>query len=213
MSLFESNVNALITEEAYLIGEFRRGETRALKQIFMKYHASICYFAGDFTKDFEVAKDIASETFMALWGRREDFDSIRAIKAFLYISARNACLNYLRRSKMIQDHRKISLVNASREELKDDVVMGRIFDAEVLREIHSSIETLPTQCKRVLKLTLEGIRTEEIADMMGLSPQTVRNTRVRATVLLKKRLADNGVELAILVMLFHGFGSHLFLLN
>lgn len=114
---------------------------------------------------------------------------------------------------MIQDHRKISLVNASREELKDDVVMGRIFDAEVLREIHSSIETLPTQCKRVLKLTLEGIRTEEIADMMGLSPQTVRNTRVRATVLLKKRLADNGVELAILVMLFHGFGSHLFLLN
>lgn len=185
------------TEETYLISEFNRGETRALKQIFMRYHASICYFAGDFVKDFEVAKDIASETFMALWSRRTDFNSVRAIKAFLYVSARNACLNYLRRSKMIQDHQRATLRDLSKEEL-DDVVMSRIFDAEVLREVHMAVEALPGQCRRVVKLTLEGMSSDDIAAVMDLSPQTVRNTRVRATMLLKKHLTQNAVAVVLL---------------
>lgn len=189
-----------MSDEAFLVGEFKREKPQAFELIFQKYYGAICYFAQDFLQDEDAAKDVVSEVFIKLWGMREDFDNLRSIKSFLYVSAKNACLNYLRRTRMINAHKKSSVPELGREELKD-VIMGRIFETEVLREIYSSIETLPTQCKRVLKLTLQGLNTDDIADMMGLSVQTVRNTKVRATEILKKRMANNVVAFSILVSL------------
>ena len=186
-----------IQDEAYLISEFRRGKTRAFEQIFFKFHGAICYFAQEFINDPESAKDIVSEIFIKVWNLKHDFDSVRSIKAFLYISTKNACLNYLRRVKMMADHEKLVVQEQETADL-GPAIMHRIFDTEVLREVHFAIDGLPSQCKRVMKLTLQGLNTDDIASMMNLSSQTVRNTRVRATELLKKRLAHSVAALSIL---------------
>ncbi len=39
-----------------------------------------------------------------MWGKRQNFDHINAIKAFLYTSVRNKCLNLLKHQVVIQKH-------------------------------------------------------------------------------------------------------------
>ncbi|TDX01822.1 RNA polymerase sigma-70 factor (ECF subfamily) [Dinghuibacter silviterrae] len=193
------------TEEAYLIAEFRKGKTWAFEQVFRQFYGTICYFVQDFQVDADTSKDIVSESFIKLWGLREEFENLKAIKAFLYITARNTALNHLRRVKMMSDHQRNLVDELSQEEL-GDTLMQRIFDAEVLQEVYKALDTLPGQCKRVLRLTLEGLNTDDIAAAMDLSAQTVRNTRVRAMEMLRKRLAHCAVAITLLSILVEKAG-------
>lgn len=189
-----------LSDEAFLMGEFKRGKPRAFELIFNKHYGALCYFSNDFLQDRDAAEDVVSEVFIKLWTMRDDFENMRAIKSFLYVSAKNACLNHLRRNRIIDSHKRNVIPDLLLEE-QDDVVMGKIFEAEVLREVYNTIESLPTQCRRVLRLSLQGLSTEDIATTMGLSAQTVRNTKVRATEMLKKRVANNAVALALVAAL------------
>lgn len=190
---------ATVADDAFLIAEFKRGKPRAFEIVFNKHYGALCYFAYEFIGDRDAAEDIVADVYIKLWTRREDFDHFKAIKAFLYVSVRNACLNFLRRGRMVDAHNKNLEPDLLLEE-QNDYVMGKIFEAEVLREIHQSIEDLPPQCKRVLRLTLQGMSTEDIANTMGLSQQTVRNTKTRATEMLRKRLSG-GVILSVLLVI------------
>lgn len=193
---FGGQVVDMVSEETLLIEEFRMGKTKAFEQVFVRHHGAICYFAHQFVKDEEDAKDLVSEVFIKLWSLREDFANLRSIKAFLYVSARNACLNYLRRSKMIVGHKQTTLVELSKEEQKD-VVTKNIFEAEVIREVYEAIEALPRQPRKIVKLSLQGLNTDDIATMMNISPQTVRNVRVKAAQALKKQLGDGALTVAL----------------
>ena len=187
MALLRSTIPA---EDGFLIKEFKRGKTAAFEELFHRYHGAICYFAKQFVRDTEVAKDIVSETFVKVWNKHEDFDSLGAFKSFLYITTKNACLNHLKQMKVVEEHGKNIAYLQSREE-SEDLIMNRIFDAEVLGAMNKALETLPNQCRRVLRMSLNGLKTDEIAKNLNISEQTVRNTRVRATVLLKRQLAKD----------------------
>src|ERR1700744_4571985 len=145
-----------VTDEAFLIAEFKRGKPHAFEIVFNRHYGALCYFAYEFLGERDAAEDVVTDVYIKLWTIREDFDHFRAIKSFLYVSVRNACLNYLRRGRMIDEHKRSLEPDLLLEE-QNDYVMGKIFEAEVLREIHQSIETLPPQCKRVLRLTLQGM--------------------------------------------------------
>lgn len=192
----------MVTDEQLLVGEFRQGNTKAYKIIFDKYFAAIRYFAKDLVRDDDDAKDLAQGAFIALWNKQGDFENLRAIKAFLYISTRNACLNHLRRAKMIKQHQRDSVPALLQEELKNET-MGMIFEAETLREIYAIVHKLPTQCRRVMLLELQGIPTDTIASMLELAPQTVRNHKVRAIDMLGKKFVADPKALAVLAALFN----------
>ena len=181
-------ISQLNTPEDVLIWHFKKGRTRALEQLLNKYHAGICNYAMGFVLDREISKDIAAEVFITLWNKRGEFERIQSIKSFLYISTRNACLNKLRHDKIIGRCHSLFTGDLVQEEMRD-VVVHRFCDEETLRKIYRLIDTLPQQCRQVLQLTLQGLDTNDIAEVMDLAAQTVRNTRIRATVLLKKRLS------------------------
>ena len=193
----------ILSEETLLVKEFRRGKTSAFSEIFSRYYNALCYFLRLFIKDPEVCKDIVSETFTTLWKMRDQFENINSIRSFLYTSAKNAALNHIQRQKVIEQHRKNAVPELNREEL-DDVILNRIFDAEVLRAVYLAIDTLPPQCKRIVQLSLQGLKTDAIAAQLGLSPQTIRNTKVRATELLRKRLASDILALSLVMALIAG---------
>jgi RNA polymerase sigma-70 factor (ECF subfamily) len=189
-------------EDAVLVSEFRRGKVPAFERIFLKFHGAITFFAGQFLDDYEAGKDISSEVFVTLWQRRSDFENIRAIQAFLYVSARNASLNYQRRRKMVLSHQNAVIRSYSDAGDKDAVFKG-VFEAEYLRLVYAAIEELPQQVKRVARLSMQGLNTDEISLALDLAPQTVRNTRVRAEQLLRNKLAENPDALALAIALLN----------
>jgi RNA polymerase sigma-70 factor (ECF subfamily) len=71
-------------------------------------------------------------------------------------------------------------------------VLNNIIRTEVMTEIYRQIEKLPTQSKKVLKMSIfENMRNHEIAAALDVSIHTVKNQKVRAMQLLRMNICRN----------------------
>src|SRR5688572_14375969 len=114
----------------------KNDDRRVFDHLFDQFFRALCYFAANLVGDAEEAKDIALNSFTKLWLRRENFNSILNIKAFLYITTRNACLDYLRMLQREGDRRK-ELANLQPK--SDDTIKHQAIESEVLQKIYNEV--------------------------------------------------------------------------
>ena len=170
-----------------------------IKHFFDLHHKSLCYFANRLVKDDLQAEDIVAECFLKLWERRDGFNTDQNVKAFLYISCRNACLNYLQHLKVKTSVQKLYLEQLENGE---DTILFEIIRTEVLDFVNKEVEELPGKMKEIFKLIyFNGKKTDEIATELNLSVQTVRNQKTKAIAILKTSLLKKGAS-AYLAFLF-----------
>lgn len=176
---------------------FQNGDEKALVYFFKRYSKSLAYFTSQMLDDKAEADDIVSKCFLKLWQRHEHFKTAQNIKAFLYISCRNACLDYLASLKVrtAAQEKYISHLQDGEENILYDVIQ-----TEVLDLVNKEIEELPEKMKVIFKmLYIDGKSTAEIALELGLSIQTVRNQKTKAITILKNSLLKKGVSNALLL--------------
>lgn len=147
---------------------------------------------------------MASEAFLKLWDERRSFRKTSGIKAFLYATARFACLNRLksldRRNKSHQE-----ILYLSQEGMDADIEM---IDAEVINLIHLEIKSLPRQCSKVIQLIYQdGKSTAEVAEQLGITKQTVLNQKSKGLQLLQSALFRKKLLSPALVMLLASIGT------
>jgi RNA polymerase sigma factor (sigma-70 family) len=64
------------------------------EKVFHLFNPALCFFARRLVNDNAIAQDIVTDVFVKLWQKQADFKTVYSVKAFLYISTRNACLNH-----------------------------------------------------------------------------------------------------------------------
>lgn len=171
-----------------IIVSLKNGDPEALQTLLKHYYSALCLFAERLLGDSAAAEDIVGESFVKLWKKRTDFENHQNLKAFMYITVRNACLNYLKQAKRDSLSKK---QHAYLTGEKEEFVLNEMIRAEVLKEIMDAINNLPEQCRKVLKLGyLEGMKNQEIAAKLNISVHTVKNQKARGIQLLKIRLRD-----------------------
>ncbi|HEY0679629.1 MAG TPA: RNA polymerase sigma-70 factor, partial [Chitinophagaceae bacterium] len=167
--------------------DFMKGQPRAFSYVFDQYFNAICFFATKIIRDGPAAEDIAQETFIKLWEKHSGFSNPYAIKAFLYITTRNACYNFIKRAQTGLKHQQQWLQVWDEEE---ENVLSHLVRTETLRDVYALLNALPTECRKIMRYhIIEGKENREIAEMLNISVHTVKNQKARAIVLMKKRLA------------------------
>ena len=73
----------------------------AFKQLFREFFQDIAYYSSKILKDTDIAEDIAQEVFIRLWEKENHFENYLALKSYLYLSARNCCLNYIKHHNIV----------------------------------------------------------------------------------------------------------------
>lgn len=183
----------------HFISLFQKGSKEVFSGLYNSHYASLYYFAKRFVVDRQDAEDIVAESFIKLWRLRENFDNPQSIKAFLFITTRNGCLDFLRAAQRQGNNMKDFIYTV----MQDDTELVYAQDevkAEVLGKLLAEIEKLPPKCKQIFKMAyFDGMKNEAIAQKLELSYQTVKNQKVRAIKIL--RVAFNGRELAIVTLL------------
>jgi RNA polymerase sigma-70 factor (family 1) len=166
---------------------FNQGNDRAFQVIFEQYNKVLFTCSIQLVKDKEQAEDIVSETFTKLWQRHEVFQTEDHVKAFLFVTTRNASLNYLRHiQRKTASQSELSYLQKDKD---DQDVITDMIEGELLRKIYPLIETLPNKCKTIFKLIyFEDASTDEVAEKLRISPRNVLNQKRRAILLLKKKL-------------------------
>lgn len=158
----------------------KAGDPAAFKQIFDVFHKRLCLFALGITND-DSAEDIVQEAFVRLWERKENFNNIDSIKAFLYLTVKNTCLNLYKHKQVIQKHSQ-SLI-----EIVDEIgIDHKIIEVEVASQISQALEQLPDGYRKVIYLGyFEGMSNQQAADHLNVSINTVKTQKVRGLRILR----------------------------
>ncbi|WP_257668992.1 RNA polymerase sigma factor [Parapedobacter tibetensis] len=177
-------------EEKDLLHRLQDGDQVAYDSLFRQFHPALCFFARRLVNEPRIAEEIVLDTMLKLWHRCDNFDSVSSIKAFLYIATKNACFNHIEKERVRTAHQNQFLGDFKDTE---DAVVTEIIYAEVLREVSEVIDTLPEQCRKVIKMIYEeGLSANEISKTLGVTVSTVNNQKSRGISLLKKRLSGSG---------------------
>lgn len=172
-------------------------DPNAFSACFRQYYTALCYFAQRMLGDPLDAEDVVEELFVRLWNRQQHFTDEGHLKAFLYRSTKNACLDFIKKTERSGARNSFY---ASEVYENEEGYLNEIIRAEVIRELYQAIEDLPAQCNKVIKMSyVEGKSNQEIADELSLSLQTVKNHKARGLAILKSNLPTDKFRLLLLI--------------
>lgn len=195
-------------QDKVLIIALHNGDDRALAKLYDLFHAQLYYFSLHIVDNTAEAEEIAADSFVKLWKIRDRFFSIEKIKAFLFVSARNACCDLLKDKKRLtlKNDQLAYFLSQTESSFLAAIESGpglHEIKAEVVRQILNEAENLPEQCKKIFTLSfIHGLKNAEIAEKMGLTLQTVKNQKTRALKLLKTAVINMEIQLSWLALLF-----------
>ena len=121
-------------------------EESRYKILFNEFYPALVQFAFSFINNEDAAKDIVQEIFIRIWEKRIKFENELLLRKYLYLSTQNKCFTYLRDRK-VQHYHKQQIIDNYQEQEEPNIINSLIKE-EVYRQLLSSIEQLPPQCKK-----------------------------------------------------------------
>lgn len=171
----------------------KRGDRKIYELVFKSYYSGLCAFANDYLRSPDAAREVSQEVFLYLWENRSRLQIKSSLKAYLYRSVHNRCLNYIR-DNLTVSHREIRVDQLKSQadllfiEIPEDVY-DRLFAKQAEKELETSIELLPEQCKTIFRLCrYENLTYAEIAKRLKVSPSTVKTQMSRAMKQLREKM-------------------------
>ncbi|WP_394350603.1 sigma-70 family RNA polymerase sigma factor [Sphingobacterium composti] len=67
------------------------------------YYRQLHFYCNSIIANEDDAQDIVSDVFVIFYDRFKQFDNLKQIKSYLYTSVRNACINYIRHQKVVNE--------------------------------------------------------------------------------------------------------------
>lgn len=172
-----------------LFREIQEGRQASFNELFLSYYERLVVFAMQYVKQREPAEEIASELFVKLWIKRNDLQVILKPEVYLYVSVRNAALNYCRNiarftAVSMNDHEQYQQEN----NVIDNYNSSSLEQSELISLLNRAIDGLPDRQKLIFRLVKEdGLKCREVAEILNISTRTVENQVYKAV----KTLADS----------------------
>lgn len=173
------------------------GDADALEKALELLQRSVFSFSMRVCGQRQDAEDTMQEVLIKSLPYLPKFTSSKALAVWLYTVARNSCLLSRRKSKFApKTEMSLEELMPDREELEG--LYGRPSDSPELAAIRGeqdsrvreAIRSLPPRYRIVIVLRdMEGLTDEEVAEVTGLRPGTVRVRLHRARLFVQKELA------------------------
>ena len=174
------------SESYSIVRRIKEGDKAAFREIFRLYYPSIHTFITGFTKDATLAEDIAQDVFMKVWIYRSSLDEEMPIRSYLFLLARRQICSWFRRKLTLQKH----IVELSEQELESIIEDSNLTEATELQAIAEEIiANMPDKRRTVFVLSHgKGLSSDDIAEIMNISPRTVHKHLELATKTLRNKL-------------------------
>jgi RNA polymerase sigma-70 factor (ECF subfamily) len=181
-----------------LLEATRSGDEVAFAELVRRYRNQITNYVYRMTNDYDLAVDLAQETFMRVYAAAERYQTSYAFSTYIYRIATNLAISELRRRKR---RRMVSLTTFFRErESPSDSCELEVPDAGPLQDatfvederraaVARAIATLPEKYRAPLVLRdVEERSYEEIALILRMNEGTVKSRINRARSFLRDKL-------------------------
>jgi RNA polymerase sigma-70 factor, ECF subfamily len=185
-----------------LVARARTGDVAAFEELVGRHEEKIYRLAMRFTRNETDAAEILQETFLSAWRNLDGFQGKSQFASWLYRVAVNAALMLLRSQKR---HPQVAVEDVTPEVLGEaakDASPGlgagtdwsrrpddQFQSEELRRQIQSAVDQLPESQRSVfLMRDVDGLSTEETAELLGVSLPTVKTRLHRARLTLREAI-------------------------
>jgi RNA polymerase sigma-70 factor (ECF subfamily) len=189
------------TEEATLIDRLRGGDTTALEELMERFAPRVYRLAYGITHNEADAEEIVQDVFLSLFRKIDGFEGRAALGTWIYRITVNAAL-IKRRGKrvelevLLEDHLPKFREDGHREGDRAMLLADwsqtpeeELLSGETRRAVRRMIASLPDPYRVVLLLRdLEGLSSEESAEILGESVASVKSRLHRARMALREQV-------------------------
>ncbi len=146
-------------------------------QLYHRYSKSVYNSVYRLVTEVSDAEDLTQEIFISLFSDIQKLKSIENLGAWFSRVAINKSISHLRKNKVyFSDVAGANIIDDSEESMEEK----QMLDGKI-EELQQAIEELPTDTRTIVNLFLfEDMPQEDIAQLLGLSHNTVRSKYHRA---------------------------------
>jgi RNA polymerase sigma factor (sigma-70 family) len=187
-----------VAEARALVRQAQDGDLDAYDQLVRKHQDRIYGLCYHMTSNHEDAHDLAQDSFVKAWQALKSFKGDSSFYTWVYRIAVNTCLNHLKSRRNRTPHLSLNDLDINPENDPDLVALVSnrtprrdIGLGELQRRLNEAILKLSEEHRAVVTMhDIQGMPHDEIAEVLGVNPGTVRSRLFYARQQLQAWLAD-----------------------
>lgn len=181
-----------------LLDGIRSGDEMALDELIVRKTGPLLQLAFRILGDREEARDVVQVAFFRVWENRHRFDDRWSPNTWIYRIVNNLAIDHLR-SRQSRE-RQVEPVRQHLRQVADARSRRRVSslgESEVTAIFRELADELTEKQRSVFVLReLEGLSSQEVADVVGCRESTVRNHLFNARRVLRRALLERYPEYA-----------------
>lgn len=181
-----------------VVKNLAEGSSRAFKTVYDFYKDRTYFFLLKFCKNTGDAEELLQSLFVKLWEKKETLRSDTNFEAFLFTIAKHHAFDYLKsrsREQFFELHELQALIPSQNFTEQD------LYFQELQTITSDAIESLPEKRQIIFRMMHEeGLNVTQIAEMLGLSTNTVKVQLSKAFKSIRAQVQSKGE--VILTLLF-----------
>jgi RNA polymerase sigma-70 factor (family 1) len=189
------------------VQELQAGNEEAFATLYRHYSPILYINVLKIVQDPAIAEEIIQELFTRVWQKKDAKGIAENFSGYLYRIAQNLVHDFFRRLRRDQQLMKRfgSIATRNYEDVEEQFYQKQ--SSEILQK---AIDQLSQQQKKAYELVkTEGHTYKETAEIMGISPFTVKEYLAAAKKSIRDFLVNNINLLALLIFVFCLAGRHL----
>jgi len=188
--------NSLYTDKQ-LFTRIAEGSHPAFTALLDRYHARIYNRAMLFVKDAFKAQDIVQDVFISIWNARHALDKVDNPEHYLLVVARNRIVAEFKRKFA---YSSLDEADAA-QPMNNQSILHQLESKQLMTLIDTAVDQLPPQQKRVFEFAKkEGLKYDEIAEKLNISPNTVKVHMVQALSFIRYFVRNESLILLCILL-------------
>jgi RNA polymerase sigma-70 factor (ECF subfamily) len=177
------------TPDTDIIGLVLKGDANAYAALVERYQNLVFTIALRYVKSREDAEEVAQDVFVKAYRSLADFKGTAKFSTWLYTVATTTCITFLRKKRLDVQSLDNEKVFATADNIDGGMSANQVEQKSRVNMVNEAIKLLSPDDAQVITLFYKGEQTlEEIAQILGKEPNTVKVQLHRARARLKEKM-------------------------
>jgi RNA polymerase sigma-70 factor (family 1) len=178
-----------------LVQRIAKDDIKAFKEVYEFHSKKMLLYANNILKNTAVSEDIVQNIFIDLWSKRAT-NKIENLTSYLLRAVKFQIFKYFRDQKFYEEGLfRLNIIDISIN------ASQKMEFQELENSINKYVAQLPPRCKEVFELSrFDHKSNKEIAELLGISIQAVKNQITKSLSYIRANLKDDGLVFYFLVL-------------
>jgi RNA polymerase sigma-70 factor (ECF subfamily) len=182
------------------VKNLKQGDVKAFDDLYNKYAARLYNFSLKYLNSAEEAEEVVQEVFLYVWDKRDGLKPDNSFNAYIFTIAFNIIKKHFNKKTRDNAFKDDLIYTLLQQENNLDKIIDYKF---LLEKVELTINALPPRRKEIfIKRKYEGLSVKQIAEELGISPNTVENQLASAQKQILNELQKEKLAGLIFFMLF-----------